>query len=68
MNELEDKSDQLAIAGKDIYLFCPNGYARTKLTNNYFEKKLNVSATTRNWKTVNKLYDLSTTSNFEGKK
>ena len=58
MNELEDKSDQLAIAGKDIYLFCPNGYARTKLTNSYFEKILNVSATTRNWKTVNKLYDL----------
>ena len=58
MNELEDKSDQVAIAGKNIYLFCPNGYARAKLTNNYFEKKLNVSATTRNWKTVNKLYDL----------
>lgn len=58
INELEDKSAQLAIAGKEIYLFCPNGYARTKLTNSYFEEILNVSATTRNWKTVNKLYDL----------
>ncbi len=58
MNELEDKSDQLAVAGKNIYLFCPNGYARTKWTNNYFEKILNVSAATRNWKKVNKLFDL----------
>lgn len=38
-----------------VYLYCPNGYGRTKLTNNFLESKLKVSATTRNWKTVNAL-------------
>lgn len=51
--------DKFYIIGKEIYLHCPDGYGRTKLTNNYFEKKLNVSATARNWNTVNKLNQLS---------
>lgn len=50
--------DQFVIIGKEIYLYCPNGYGRTKLTNNFFENKLKVKATTRNWKTVNELYVL----------
>jgi uncharacterized protein (DUF1697 family) len=53
-----DKSidyDEFIISGKNIYLFCPNGYGRTKLNNNFFESKLKVKATTRNWKTVNAL-------------
>ena len=42
--------------GEDcIYLYCPQGYGKTKLTNNFIEKKLKVSATTRNWKTVQAL-------------
>ncbi len=58
IGEFENESDEWIIAGKDIYLFCPNGYGRTKLTNNFFEKKLNLSATTRNWNTVNKLHEI----------
>ena len=42
-----------------IYFFFPNGYGRAKLNNNFFERKLKVTATTRNWKTVNKLYELA---------
>ncbi|HUW05941.1 MAG TPA: DUF1697 domain-containing protein [Williamwhitmania sp.] len=38
-----------------IYLHCPNGYGRAKLTNGFLEKKLNVTATTRNWKTTSEL-------------
>jgi uncharacterized protein (DUF1697 family) len=30
------------------------------LSNNFFEQKLKVKATTRNWKTVNKLVELAT--------
>jgi len=41
--------------GQEVYLHCPNGYGRSKLTNAYFEKQLGVAATTRNWKTVTKL-------------
>lgn len=51
--------DQMLLCGKEIYLYCPNGYGRTKFTNNYFEKILMICATTRNWKTVNKLYELA---------
>jgi uncharacterized protein (DUF1697 family) len=44
--------DEFVLSGSEIYLFCPNGYGRTKLTNQFFESKLKVTATTRNWKTV----------------
>lgn len=51
--------EQLVVCGKESYLYCPNGYGKSKLSNNFIEKKLGVDATTRNWKTVLKLYDLS---------
>jgi len=51
--------DQFRGSGREIYLHCPNGYGNTKLSNNTFEKMLAVSATTRNWNTVNKLYEMS---------
>ena len=38
-----------------VYLYCPNGYGNTKLTNTFLESKLKVGATTRNWKTTNML-------------
>ena len=47
------------ISGQDIYLFCPNGYGRTKLSNNFFEKTLKVIATTRNWRTTKTLYSMT---------
>lgn len=47
--------DEFVVFENDIYLFCPHGYGNTKLNNNFFENKLKVVATTRNWKTVNKL-------------
>jgi uncharacterized protein (DUF1697 family) len=42
-----------------IYLYCPEGYGSTKLNNNFFESKLKVTATTRNWKTVTELMQLA---------
>ena len=53
------EADEFIISGKVIYLFCPNGYGRTKLTNNFFENKLKVVATTRNWKTLNELINMA---------
>lgn len=49
------KPEQLRIVGREIYLYCPHGYGRTKLSNTAIEKKLSVRATTRNWNTVNTL-------------
>jgi uncharacterized protein (DUF1697 family) len=45
-------ADEFALAGADVYLFCPGGYGRTKLTNAWFERRLGVEATTRNWRTI----------------
>ncbi len=53
------KPDKFVIDDKDIFIFCDGQYHQSKLTNNFFEKKLNVGATTRNWKTVLKLIELS---------
>jgi len=52
------KPDEFVIIGKEVYVHCPNGYGNTKLTNTFFEKKLKLSATTRNWKTVNAIYKI----------
>lgn len=49
------KADEFALIDKSIYVHCPNGYGTTKLTNTFFENKLKVAATTRNWKTTNEL-------------
>ena|ERR1022692_1828523 len=56
---VKDKAEEFSISGKDIYLFCPNGYGRTRLSNAFFERKLKVSATTRNWRTVNALLSMA---------
>jgi uncharacterized protein (DUF1697 family) len=55
--------DRFKIVEKEIYLYCPNGYGTTKLNNNFFESKLKVTATTRNWNTVNKLVELAGSQN-----
>lgn len=51
----DHKGDQWKVVEDRVYLHCPNGYGRTKLTNSYLEKNLGQTATTRNWKTLNKL-------------
>jgi uncharacterized protein (DUF1697 family) len=51
--------DEFALVGRDLYLKLPNGVARTKLTNAYFDKALGTVGTARNWRTVLKLVELS---------
>ena len=51
-------TDELAVAGREVYLHCPGGYGRTKLDNAFFERRLGVPATTRAWRTVGKLREL----------
>ncbi len=60
--ELSDPSgpsDHFKIAGADIYLYCPNGASKTKLTNNFFEKALGVVCSTRNWRSIGKINELA---------
>ena len=42
-----------------VYLCLPHGYGRTKLNNGYFERHLGAAATTRNWRTVQALVEMS---------
>jgi uncharacterized protein (DUF1697 family) len=51
--------DEFSLAGREVFLLCPNGYGRTKLNNTYIERRLGVAATTRNWNTVTKLCELA---------
>jgi len=53
--------DEYRVCGQEIYLRLPNGVARSKLTNAYFDSKLATTSTARNWRTVGKLYDLMCT-------
>lgn len=54
-----NEAGRFCVENNSIYLHCPNGYGRTKIHNGFFEKKLGLLATTRNWKTVLALLDLS---------
>lgn len=59
---IEDKrqsGEDISFAGKAVYLYCPNGYGKTKLTNNLLERKLKVVATTRNWNTTTELLKMA---------
>lgn len=59
VNKIKDEYDEFKIYGNVIYINCPDGYGRTKMTNNFFEKKLKLTATTRNWNTINNLTQLA---------
>lgn len=51
--------DRFSLEGREIFLHVPNGFGRSKLTIDYFERVLGVKATARNWKTVTKLLALA---------
>ena len=51
--------DRYEIIGKNVFIFCAAGYGTSRLVNSFFESKLKTPATTRNWKTVMKLHELS---------
>ncbi len=51
--------EQFDLADNNIYFFSPLGYAKSKMSNNFFENKLKVSATTRNLKTIAKLIEMA---------
>jgi uncharacterized protein (DUF1697 family) len=59
LDAIDAVPDQFRCSGEAIYLYCPNGYGGSNLTNNVLEKVLKVGTTTRNWKTVNQLYQMS---------
>lgn len=51
-------NEEFAITENCIYFFSEKGYNEVKCNNNFFEKKLKVAATTRNYRTLSKLLEL----------
>ena len=56
---LDYPPDKFKIIGNEIYTFCPNGFGKTKLYTNFFENKMKVKGTARNWKTITTLLNLA---------
>ncbi|MEP0214833.1 MAG: DUF1697 domain-containing protein [Cellulophaga sp.] len=51
-------TEKFTITDHCVYLHCLNGFGKAKCNNNFFERKLKVQATTRNYKTMAKLISL----------
>lgn len=53
------KPDEFEFGDKAVYLYIPDSYAKTKLSNNFFEKLLTTKATTRNLRTSIKILEIA---------
>ena len=51
--------DKFKIIGSEIFIYCPNGFGRTKLYTNFFENKMKIKGTGRNWNTINKILEIA---------
>ncbi len=58
LDKFKSDGEEFILLGDVVYLYCPDGFGKTKLTNNLFENKLKVTATSRNWKTTIKLSEM----------
>jgi len=59
MRNINYPPDKYQLAEREIFIYCPNGFGRTKLYTNFFEGKMKVSGTARNWKTITTIRDLA---------
>ena len=60
LNTYNSPPDRFVVVGQEVFLYIPERYGDTKLSNSFFENKLKVSATTRNWKTIMQLHQMAT--------
>jgi len=51
--------DRYHVMGTTVYLYCPDGYGRSKLANPNLERALGVTCTTRNWNTMRRLVEMA---------
>ncbi|MCG2460648.1 DUF1697 domain-containing protein [Flavobacteriaceae bacterium F89] len=58
LQRMSDENESFAITPFCVYLHCKKGYGNAKCNNNFFETKLKVAATTRNYKTMIKLLEM----------
>ncbi len=59
INQAAGEGEAFSMGEREVYLYCPKGYGRTKLSNSFFERTLKVTATTRNWRTTKALHSMA---------
>lgn len=59
MSDYDFSPDKMAISGTEIFIFCPTGFGRSKLNTGFFEKKIGIECTARNWNTVNAILEIA---------
>ncbi|KJD31594.1 hypothetical protein PK35_14425 [Tamlana nanhaiensis] len=59
VSALNYPNETFKITNSCVYFYSAIGYGKAKCSNNFFERKLKVTATARNYKTTLKLIDLS---------
>lgn len=56
---LDTGPDQVAVAGRDVYLRYPDGYSNATVSAALLERTLGVAGTSRNWRTVERVAALA---------
>ena len=59
IREINYPNEEFVLTPECVYISYKNGAGKAKLSNNFFEKKLQVAATTRNFRTLAKLVELA---------
>jgi len=66
LNKFVNPGEKLVYSEKALWMYCPDGYGKSKLSNNFIEKKLNVTATTRNLKTIKTMIRMAEEQSRDG--
>lgn len=59
LQAIDHGNEQFEVQGNVLYFYLPDGMAKAKMNNSYFEKKLKVTGTGRNLNTFSKLLELA---------
>lgn len=59
VSKIKYSNEEFIITNNCIYFYCSTGYGKAKCNNSFFERKLKITATARNYKTMVKLLSLS---------
>lgn len=60
LDPVRSNVDSFAVLDAEVYLHVPGGMGRTKLTTDWFDRRLGTVMTVRNWRTVNALVEMAT--------
>ena len=58
LKALDSGRDRFVARGNEIYVYCPDGFGRSKLASG-MDRVLGVRSTSRNWNTVTTLYEMA---------